>query len=63
MEHVVEEMMMESGEEEGFPTFSEMVDFLIDSNFVSRKEIKNLKKQFKTPELIATLSSPPTTLN
>lgn len=63
MEHVVREMATESGEEEGFPTFSEMVEFLVDSNFVSRKQVRSLQKQCETPQLTTTLSSPPATLN
>lgn len=73
MEYVVEKTIEEEREEgtdEGFPSFLEIVDFLMESNFVSEKEIKEVRRTVKkkieaeleTPKLTATFSSPPTTL-
>ena len=64
LEHVVE-MMENYEEEEGFPTFAEITDFLIEEGFITKKEIRRLRKKLemaKQPELKATMSSPPQTL-
>lgn len=36
LEFVVKRMLTENEKEEGFPTFTEMVDFLIESNIVTK---------------------------
>ena len=37
-------MMSEEEVEEGFPTFKEMIDFLIESNFVHKSKIEEIRK-------------------
>jgi len=40
-------MNIEDDKEIGFPSFKEMLDFLIDSGYTDEKEIKSLKKKMK----------------